>query len=90
VTHSPWTYKLQSLKLKGMTSNKEILIKFGNSIKGLRKDKNLSQEQFAMLCQLDRTYISGLERGLRNPTLMVLASIADQLGVDLSELFKDL
>ena len=72
-----------------MTPKKEIMVKFGDSLKALRKQKKLSQEEFAMLCQLDRTYISGLERGLRNPTLMVLASIAEHLDVKLSHLLKD-
>lgn len=47
----------------------------------------LSQEELADRAGKDRTYISGIERGRRNPTLDVLQSIADALGVDLDVLF---
>lgn len=55
----------------------------------LRKARNLSQEAFAERCGLDRTYISGIERGARNPTLSVIELIADGLGLSLNELFID-
>ena len=42
-------------------------------------ERNLSQEQLAELVAVDRTYISDLERGLRNPSLKTLARIADAL-----------
>lgn len=48
----------------------------------------MSQEAFADRCGLDRTYISGIERGVRNPTLEVICVIANGLHVDLSTLFK--
>lgn len=46
-----------------------------------RLAKGLSQEEFADLCGLDRTYVSGIERGLRNPTVVVLERIAAVLGI---------
>ncbi|HCA3406605.1 TPA: helix-turn-helix transcriptional regulator [Salmonella enterica subsp. salamae serovar 35:g,m,s,t:-] len=59
----------------------------GNRIRGLRLDMGLSQEAFADKCGIDRTYMSGIERGVRNPTLVVICAISDGLGMDLSELF---
>jgi transcriptional regulator with XRE-family HTH domain len=51
--------------------------------------RGLSQEAFADLCKLDRTYISGIERGLRNVGLKNIEAIAESLDVSLSELFED-
>ncbi|MCO6524080.1 MAG: helix-turn-helix transcriptional regulator [Candidatus Schmidhempelia sp.] len=47
----------------------------------------MSQEAFAYKCGLDRTYISGIERGVRNPTLKIIYIIAQNLDVELSTLF---
>jgi transcriptional regulator with XRE-family HTH domain len=49
----------------------------------------MSQEAFAHACRIDRTYISGIERGKRNPSLQNIARIARTLGVSLSKLFED-
>jgi transcriptional regulator with XRE-family HTH domain len=68
----------------------EILLKFGTRVRELRKAKGLSQEAFASLCGLDRTYISGIERGVRNVSLANIGLIARTLGVSLSELMRGL
>ncbi len=47
----------------------------------------MSQEAFADKCGLDRTYISGIERGVRNPTLEVINVIANGLQIELKDLF---
>jgi transcriptional regulator with XRE-family HTH domain len=47
----------------------------------------MSQEALAAKCELDRTYISGIERGTRNPSLTNVLKIADSLDVSASELF---
>lgn len=47
---------------------------------------DVSQERFAHDSGLDRTYVSGIERGVRNPTVMVLGRLAVALKVDLHEL----
>jgi transcriptional regulator with XRE-family HTH domain len=49
-------------------------------LRQIRLDKHLSQEELSELVGVDRTYISDLERGLRNPSLKTLAKIADALG----------
>nr|WP_255404486.1 helix-turn-helix transcriptional regulator [Fibrobacter sp. NR9] len=53
----------------------------------MRKERNLSQEDFADATQLDRTYVSGLERGVRNPSYLTLLKIAKALHITLKELF---
>lgn len=62
------------------------LKEFGQHLRKLRKQKSLSQEQLAELSGLHRTYIGGLERGERNPTLITLIKIAKSLNVQLGEL----
>ncbi|MFZ1418425.1 MAG: helix-turn-helix transcriptional regulator [Burkholderiaceae bacterium] len=64
----------------------DILSIFGNSLREIRKTRGLSQEDLAFRCGLDRTYISGLERGKRNPTLKILWIIANHLNISIDEL----
>lgn len=59
----------------------------GNRIKELRKKLGLSQEEFAFKCELDRTYITSLERGKRNVSLENLDKIAKAFDMSLSEFF---
>ncbi|MFP1813908.1 helix-turn-helix domain-containing protein [Lonsdalea quercina] len=70
-----------------MKNTKDITVRFGQRVKTLRLQAGLSQEAFADKCGLDRTYISGIERGVRNPTLEVIGVIADGLGIELNVLF---
>lgn len=60
---------------------------FGAHIKRLRLQSGLSQEAFADKCGLDRTYVSGIERGVRNPTLEVINVLAKGLNVTVRALF---
>jgi transcriptional regulator with XRE-family HTH domain len=69
---------------------KEILLQFGHRVRELRKEKGLSQEAFASLCGLDRTYISGIERGVRNVSLVNIQLIAIAFGISLSQLMRRL
>lgn len=71
-----------------MKKSKEITVLFGQRVKALRLQAGLSQEAFADKCGLDRTYISGIERGVRNPTLEVIWVIADGLEIDFKTLFN--
>ncbi|WP_336755724.1 helix-turn-helix domain-containing protein [Pantoea sp. USHLN298] len=63
---------------------------FGKRIRFLRLSAGLSQEQLANLCDLDRTYVGGIERGERNPALKNIHRLAQALGVSLSDLFKNI
>jgi transcriptional regulator with XRE-family HTH domain len=52
---------------------------FGEVVRSLRKEKGLSQEELGFRCDLDRTYISGIECGKRNPTIQSIWFIANGL-----------
>lgn len=62
--------------------------KVGQRIKELRTKEGLSQEEFAFKCDLDRTYITSLERGKRNISLENLEKIAKAFNMTLSEFFN--
>ena len=64
----------------------EVKKAFGLVLKQARTEKTLSQEQLASLSNLDRTYISLMERGIRNPTLETIFAIAFALELMPSEL----
>jgi len=65
----------------------EITKRFGLRVRRLRKDRGLSQEKLAFDAGIHRTYLGGIERGERNPTLKNITRIARALGVSLAELF---
>ncbi|MBI1900772.1 MAG: helix-turn-helix transcriptional regulator [Planctomycetia bacterium] len=73
-----------------MVRQTDIARRFGNRLRELRKARGLSQEEFAARCDLDRTYISGIERGKRNVSLRNIELIAKALGLSISELTKNL
>ena len=66
----------------------DVRERVGNNVRRLRKKQGISQEELADRAALHRTYISGVERGVRNPTVVVLEKVADALGVELSALTK--
>jgi transcriptional regulator with XRE-family HTH domain len=68
--------------------NREILIKFGQRVRQLRKEKNLSQEDLSFKADLHRTYIGMIERAEKNITLINIEKIAKALNVDIKELFN--
>ena len=76
--------------LSAMPKEADILVRFGERVRDLRKKAALSQEHFAERCQLDRTYVGGIERGERNVSLRNIAIIARALGVTIAELTKGL
>lgn len=61
---------------------------FGERLRELRRGKGLSQEALALACDLDRTYIGGVERGERNISLVNIHAIAGALGIPVKELFN--
>ncbi len=63
---------------------------FGEKLRSLRTSKNLSQEKIAELADLDRTYISSVELGKRNISIMNICRLASALQVKIKVLFDDL
>lgn len=70
--------------------NKDILIAFGNQIRIERNKLGLSQEDFASLAGIHRTYIGVVERGEKNITLKNIQKIANALNIQISKLFTEL
>jgi transcriptional regulator with XRE-family HTH domain len=68
----------------------DVRRRVGINLKHYRKERGLSQEALAFECGLHRTYISGVERGVRNPTVLVLEEIASALKVPASKLLEEL
>jgi len=66
----------------------EVRIRFGKVLRERRRKLGVSQEAFADLCELDRTYVGGIERGERNVALVNIEKLARALKVSLSELFR--
>lgn len=66
----------------------DIRKQFGANVRMHRKATGLSQEQFALRHDIDRTYVSGIERGKRNPTIVIVHKFAKGLGVSVADLFK--
>lgn len=60
----------------------------GLAVQRLRHAHGLSQEELAHAAKIHQTYLSGVEGGKRNPTVLVLERIAKALGVDMADLFK--
>lgn len=71
-----------------MDAEESLYIKFGQKIRDLRIQHKLSQEDLAILCDLDRTYISSIERGQRNVSLKNIAILAHALKITLADLFE--
>lgn len=65
----------------------EYLVCFGKKVRELRKQRGLSQEALALLCELDRSYIGGVERGERNISLINIYKISKSLNISIKEFF---
>ena len=67
----------------------DVRKRVGTNLKRIRQGLGLSQEELAFESGLHRTYISGVERGVRNPTVLVLEEIAKALKVPAAELLEE-
>ena len=72
-----------------MESKQNILIKFGERVREIRKEKGLSQEELAHKADLHRTYIGMIERAEKNLTLVNIEKIANALEVKINHLFDN-
>ncbi len=66
----------------------DIRVRFGKAIRHKRHKLGVSQEAFADMCGMDRTYLGGIERGERNVALVNIEKIAKTLRLTMAELFR--
>jgi len=68
--------------------SESVLIEFGRAIRQIRNDKQISQEEFADMCGMHRSYMSDVELGKRNISLENIEKIANALGMTIAEMFQ--
>ena len=68
-------------------SDGQLKVEFGERLRLMRQEKNLSQEELAYRAGLHRTYVSSVERGERNVSLVNIHKLAAALDIDVSKLF---
>jgi transcriptional regulator with XRE-family HTH domain len=66
----------------------DIAKRFGQRVRKLRMEQELSQEALAAKADIDRAFLSGIERGVENPTLFTIQTIADALKTNVGNLMK--
>lgn len=84
VTHSPWAHSPLCPTICAV----DLSARFGAALRRRRESLGISQEELAFRASLDRTYVSGIERGRRNPSLRIVGRLAAALGVPVEELFR--
>jgi transcriptional regulator with XRE-family HTH domain len=62
-------------------SRRAVALAFGDTLRAARAQRGVSQDHIAEVCEIDRSYQSLLERGLRVPTLFILLRLAESLSV---------
>ena len=67
----------------------DVRVRFGRAVRARRHKLRVSQEEFADMCGLDRTYMGGIERGERNLSLVNIEKIALGFRITLTELFRE-
>lgn len=74
--------KLENYKMQGIVDQRlSVISRFGESVRYYRKQRHLTQEELALLCNFNQHYISNIERGTRNISLRVISVLARALGV---------
>ncbi len=66
----------------------DVRSRVGLNLQNARRERGISQEELAHLAKVHQTYLSGVERGKRNPSILVLYRIAAALGLDIEDLAK--
>jgi len=66
----------------------DIRIRFGRAVRRIREEQEINQEEAAERCGLHRTYYSGIERGVRNVSLVNIEKVAKGLKATLTDLFR--
>ncbi len=78
------------MKSKKSFKKQEWLVAIGKNVRKARENKHLSQEKLALLADLDRSYVGGVERGERNISAINLKKVADALGLSVASLLQEL
>ncbi len=71
-----------------MLSKDKTLVSFGRNVARIRNERGFSQDKLAEMADLDRTYLSGIERGVRNPGIRSVIRIASALNASIADLCK--
>ena len=71
-----------------MPQRDRTLVSFGRNVARIRSERGFSQDKLAEKADLDRTFVSGIERGVRNPGIKTVLRIAKALNASLDELCK--
>ncbi len=66
-----------------------LLVSVGETIRRIRLSKNISQEELALLAEVDRSYVGQIERGDSNVAMLTLSRLARALDISLSKLLKE-
>ena len=74
-------------RLGGMPRRDPLLTALGRRVRALRETQGLTQEQLGEKADLDQTYISDIERGERNPSVLIVGQLAKAFRLSLAELF---
>jgi transcriptional regulator with XRE-family HTH domain len=74
--------------MRRMVSRDRTLISFGRNVARIRSERGFSQDKLAEKADLDRTYVSGIERGVRNPGIKTVLRISRALNVGIADLCK--
>ncbi len=74
--------------MHAMPTRDRTLRSFGRNVARIRGERGFSQDKLAEKADLDRTYVSGIERGVRNPGLRTILRVAKALSVSIGELCK--
>lgn len=69
-------------------NNMDIKVKFGKNLKNIRQNKKITQEKLAELAGIDRSYLSEVERGIKNISLTKIEAIANALDIKIYELLN--
>jgi ribosome-binding protein aMBF1 (putative translation factor) len=90
VTHRRYTHSLHAASLDAMKkrAKPDVRERFGFAVKSGRETLDLTQEEFADRARIHRTYLSDVERGTRNISLINIERIAKALAVPMAELFR--
>jgi len=92
VEDRPWSDRMHSRTILSMPTPSPrhaldpALVALGMAIRASRQARGLSQEELAHQSQVDRSYMSGIERGTQNPGVMVVVRIAAAIGISVAEL----